>query len=110
MKVSARSYGDGGSVVLCSSIRGFHELDHLISEFFNLIDQLNVFRILLFNWLFSIYFIISFKNLVGADRSAYAPHLTSHLIYLNFYSTYIILSIFKYDYSFDQQEVLIRLS
>ena len=30
--------------------------------------------------------------------------------FLIYYSIYIILSTFKYDYSFDQQELLIRLS
>jgi hypothetical protein len=56
-------------------------------------------------------FIIRFKGassaLTACAPHACALHLTSFLI---FYSIYIIPFTFKYNYSFDQQELLIRLS
>ena len=51
-------------------------------------------------------FVIRFKGLSAADGSAYAPHLTSHLIFLISSFICIILSTFNYDRSFDQQGLL----
>jgi hypothetical protein len=79
-----------------------------------LIDQFHVLRLLLFNWLVSIGFIIRFKGVLS-PLTACAPHACPRPALdqppeLLFYFIYIIAFIFMYNYSFDQQELLIRLS
>ena len=58
-------------------------------------------------------FIIRFKG-ISSPLIAYAPHVCAVLDqpseFLLFYFIYIIPFTFKYNYSFDQQELLIRLS
>ena len=80
-----------------------------------LIDQFHVLRLLLFNWLVSMGFIIRFKG-ASSPLTACAPHTCARPAldqppeFLLFYFIYIIAFTFKYNYSFDQQELLIRLS
>jgi hypothetical protein len=74
----------------------------------HLIDPLNVFRILLFNWIISMVFIIRFKGSSGlTDR--YVPALDQPSIFLTFLVYHIIPSIFEYGRRFGEQELLIRL-
>jgi hypothetical protein len=76
-----------------------------------LIDQFHVLRLLLFNWLVFMGFIIRFKG-VSSPLTACAPHACACPALdqppeLLFYFIYIIAFTFMYNYSFDQQELLI---
>jgi hypothetical protein len=79
------------------------------------IDQSHVLRLLLFNWLISMGLIIRFKGASSpltacVPPARMCPALDQLPELLLFYSFYIIRFTFKYKYSFDQQELLIRSS
>jgi hypothetical protein len=74
----------------------------------------HVLRLLLFNWLVSMGFIIRFKGasspLTACAPARMRPTLDQPPEFLLFYFIYIIPFTFKYNYSFDQQKLLIQLS